>query len=175
MGEYSDGGLGVDLSVLGTHHLNRQLDLIVKTGKAKKSDLLESVGALVESQTRRRIQEEKEGPMGQAWPEWNELYALDRHGNQSLLEGSGALVDSIQSLVTGDQVEVGTNLIYAGVHQDGATIKPVKAKKLRFQMGGESFAVDSVTIPARPFVGVSSDNLDELKELLNDWIRDVIK
>jgi phage virion morphogenesis protein len=175
MAEYSDGGLGVDLSVVGVEYFNRKLDLIVRTGKATKSDLLESVGALVESQTRRRIEQEKEGPSGQQWPDWNPLYAMDRHGNQSLLEGSGALVDSIQSLVTGDQVEVGTNLIYAGVHQHGAVITPVKADKLRFNMGGKHFAVDSVTVPARPFVGVSDDNLGELSDLLNDWIMDVIK
>jgi phage gpG-like protein len=42
-------------------------------------------------------------------------------------------------------------------------------------MGGKHFAVDSVTVPARPFVGVSDDNLGELSDLLNDWIMDVIK
>ena len=117
------------------------------------AELLESVGALVESQTRRRIQEEKTGPDGEAWAEWSERYARTRHGGQSLLQGEGDLLDSIQYLVSGDTVEIGSNLIYAGVQQEGY------AKK---------------NLPARPYLGLSPENEAELDLLIADMVQGLI-
>jgi phage virion morphogenesis protein len=49
---------------------------------------------------------------------------------------------------------VGSNRVYAAVHQFGATIRPKTAKALHFATGDGGFAtVGSVTIPARPYLG----------------------
>jgi phage gpG-like protein len=112
-------------------------------------------------------------------------------GNNPLLS-TGVLRNSITSVVAGNSISVGTNLLYGPVHQYGATIVPVKAKllaipitktaryagsprrfpgKLTFvptKSGGilkdakgvvHYVLVDKVEIPARPFIGFSSDAL----------------
>lgn len=116
-------------------------------------DLLENIGALVESQTRRRIQEEKSGPDGKGWQAWSDRYARNRPGGRSLLQSEGGLLDSIQYLVTGGDVEVGSNLIYAATQQYGDTAR---------------------SIPARPFLGISDENKGEIDELLQDHYRDLL-
>lgn len=117
------------------------------------SELLENVGALVESQTRQRIQEDKIGPDGQAWAEWSERYGRTRNSGQSLLQSEGDLLDSIQYLVGRDVVEVGSNLIYAATHQYGD---------------------DARGIPARPYLGLSDEDERELDELLRDVVQDFL-
>ena len=112
--------------------------------------LLTALGAEIESQTRRRIADEKTTPAGADWPDWSEDYAATRHSGQSLLQSEGGLLDSIQQLVSGDTVEVGSNLIYAALHQHG----------------GEPVGID---VPAREWLGLSSDNLDDLHDILTRW------
>lgn len=102
---------------------------LLKVSHVKFTKLLQTLGATVESQTRRRIQDEKKAPSGAAWADWSEAYAKSKHGaknhrrhpgqlrssqGHTLLSLSGALMDSIQwSTVMSDEVEVGSNLVYA--------------------------------------------------------------
>lgn len=118
-----------------------------------RAELLESVGALVESQTRQRIQEDKEAPGGGAWAEWSESHARTRHGGQSLLQGEGDLLDSMQYLVEGEDVVVGSNLIYAATHQYGD---------------------EKRGIPAREFLGLSAEDEVELGDLVQDFAADLL-
>lgn len=74
-----------------------------------------------------------------------------RAGGQPLVD-TGRLRNSLTTRATGLTAEVGTNVLYAAVHQFGATIKPVKAKALRFQLNGQWFTRKQVKIPARPFL-----------------------
>lgn len=113
--------------------------------------LLDTIGATVESQTRRRISDEKYGPDDQQWPAWLDTYAATRHGGHSLLIGEGHLLDSIQYLVSDGQVEVGSNLIYASTHQ---------------------FGDEDRNIEPRPFLGLSTANIDELDTVLDDFFNE---
>ncbi len=54
------------------------------------------------------------------------------------------------------------------MHQEGAIIKPTDAKALAFVSGGKQVFAKKVVIPARPFVGLSSDNEQELLDLVTD-------
>lgn len=101
-----------------------------KIGAVRYTKLANGIGAVVESQTRRRIKDEKKDPKGGEWKDWSEKYAASKHGakahkkhpgqlrsagSHSLLFLSGAMHDSIQfnaDLLTG-AVEVGSNLKYA--------------------------------------------------------------
>ena len=47
---------------------------------------------------------------------------------------------------------VGTNLIYARIHEQGGTITPKKSAYLVFQVGGRWVKTKSVYIPARPYM-----------------------
>lgn len=60
---------------------------------------------------------------------------------------------SIVARFEGESATIGTNHIGARVHQFGATIRPVKAKMLRFFAKGSTIPIfrKSVKIPARPY------------------------
>jgi phage virion morphogenesis protein len=112
------------------------------------NELLQQIGGLVESQTRTRIQSEKQSPSGEAWKAWSEKYARTRHGGHSLLQNEGDLLDSIQWAVSGDSVEIGSNLVYAATHQHGRG-----------------------AIPARPYLGLSDEDQVEIADVIDDWLK----
>ncbi|MDM5132912.1 phage virion morphogenesis protein [Aeromonas piscicola] len=152
-----------------------------------KAELLDRIGTVAESQTRRRISDEKTAPDGTPWAPWSAAYGKTRHGNQSLLNGVGDLLDSIEYQVQRNQVRVGSALAYAGVHQDGFSgsvqvpahvrrISQAFGKALKFPVYQ---SVGSFTrmmeIPQREYLGLSSDNQTELLAVIGDFWQDVMK
>jgi phage virion morphogenesis protein len=144
-------GVGLTYDLSGVAMLQRRVEAI---GKFERRRLLDEIGATVESQTRRRIEDDKADPEGKAWPAWSDRYAKNRHGNQSLLESKGMLIGSLGYAVAlaGDQVEVGSNLIYAATHQFGDPKR---------------------NIPARPYLGLSGEDEAELEEVIDNFLRRV--
>ena len=138
--------LQFDLS--GISRLEKRL---AKLAHPDTRSLLDALGAEGESQTRRRLDEEKTGPDGKAWPEWSERYAATRRSGQSLLVAGGDLLDSIQHLVSGDTAEWGTNLIYGAIQQ----------------FGGEEVGMN---IPPRPYLGLSPENMADLEAVVDNWV-----
>ncbi len=144
--------------VVETRGLEQAVDAINQAVAAfGRGEALDAVGAELESQTRRRIESEKSGPEGGRWANWSKGHARTRHGNQSLLQGSGALLDSIRNEVVGDAVEAGSNVVYAAAHQCGLDISILSTGR-------------RVTIPARPFLGLSAENEADILEVVNDWL-----
>lgn len=147
---------------VGVHFDNRDLQRIqIKLngliGRDAQSELLDTIGAVTESQTRRRISEEKRSPDGDPWAEWSDDYAKTRHSGHSLLENEGELLDSIQYQVSGDEVVTGSNLIYAAIqHYGGAEV-------------GKPGLVE------RPYLGISQDNQDELEAVLESWMQGLMQ
>jgi len=129
---------------------------------APTGELMEGIGRLVQGQTRRRIESEKTSPAGAAWK--------PNRAGTSILYRSGALARSIDYVAANDSVQVGSALIYAGVHQDGAVIKPKNAARLVFHAGGRLVFALKVTIPARPYIGLSADNQNEIVETAEEWL-----
>jgi phage virion morphogenesis protein len=152
-----------------------------------KSELLESIGDVVERQTRRRISDEKTAPDGTAWTPWSAAYAKTRHGNQFLLQGEGDLLDSIEYQVQRNHVRVGSALAYAGVHQDGfsgSVQVPAHIRRITQAFGKvlKSPVYQSVgsftrqmEMPKREYLGLSSDNQTELLAVIGDFWQDVMK
>ena len=69
----------------------------------------------------------------------------------------------------------GTNAKHAATHQfgdQGRTIRARKAKNLRFQVGGQwvSKKQVKVNIPARPFLGLSDEDMQEIKATTEEFI-----
>ena len=122
--------------------------------------LLLGIGAEVESQTRRRIQEEKRSPEGVDWEPLKESTVkqytrLGRStGRQALLELTGELLDSIESQVSGDAVYVGSNKEYARVHQLGS---------------------EDGSIVSREYLGISDENQLDLEKLVVDFVEDLLR
>lgn len=88
------------------------------------------------------------------------------------------LMNSIHSKTHQDRAEVGTNVIYAAIHQFGGqtaarTIKPVHKKALFW--AGAMHPVKSVNhpgskIPARPFLLVQDEDWTEIRAAVMDYI-----
>lgn len=81
---------------------------------------------------------------------------LRRNGNAELtiLRESGALAGSFNYEAAADQVEIGTPTIYAAIHH----------------FGGEAGRNQSVNIPARPILGISSDDETIIAEMAEEYL-----
>jgi phage virion morphogenesis protein len=125
-----------------------------------RSRLLQSIGVEMEAQTQERFDTQK-SPDGDSWKalaqKTQNYYASKGWTARSILVGEGTLRDSITSEVPGGawSVLVGATMEYAAVHQFGAEIKPKSAKALFVPGYG---MLQKVTIPARPYLGVSPDD-----------------
>jgi phage virion morphogenesis protein len=110
-------------------------------------DLLEGIGAEGESQTRRRIRDEKFDADGVAWEPWSDHYERTRKSNHSLLINDQDLLDTLSYEVESDAVSWGSDQVYAATHQFGRG-----------------------AIPARPFLGLSDSNHDDIEQLVVDFL-----
>ncbi|CAH0339576.1 phage virion morphogenesis protein [Rhizobium sp. CECT 9324] len=124
-------------------------------------ELMTAIAALGDSQTRRRIEEEKTAPDGTAWQP-------NSKGTSILMETGQHLLSSLAWTSSAEEAEWGATWEYAHVHQDGMVIVPKSAEALVFQIGGQTIHAKKVTVPARPFVGISSDNEREIIDLVTD-------
>lgn len=132
------------------------------------------IGEHLVSSTIRRFNEQR-GPDGTPWPPLaastvlGEIRRSDRTRKGALRKRSQArlmrrkilirtarLRNSISYRVQGTEIAVGTNVIYGRIHQ----------------LGGEAGSkTRRVLIPARPFLGISDDDLRYVDRVLADLIR----
>lgn len=124
------------------------------------SPLMQGIAFYLENSTIQRFYDEKD-PNGNNWqallPKTLKVKNGAGTGSNSMngiLKHSGSLVRSITSQFTNNRVEVGTNLIYANVHQWGWTAK---------------------NIPARPFLGLSLDDRQEIENLTHDFVAEAFR
>lgn len=153
----SEGGLAIERKLAG---------LVKAFGDLEP--LMQGFGLYLESATIDRFENER-GPDGQRWKP--SLRARQQGGKT--LTDSSQLRSSITSQAGPDSVEVGTNKIYGGIHQFGGTIRPKNGEYLTFRLPGGLGVrrVKSVTMPARPFLGLSSEDENELLALTADYTR----
>ncbi len=137
---------------------------------AAASDLrpaLKNIGEALRQSTLDRIEREV-SPDGTAFAPLNPLYAETKKGPGKLRGESRTLSEIVWQLAGDEAVEVGTNAIYGAIHQFGGVIQAKNAPALIFSMGGEHFAVKSVTIPARPYLGLSKEDEEEILAIVAD-------
>jgi phage virion morphogenesis protein len=125
--------------------------------------LMTRIARIVREQVRRRVTSEKTAPSGEAWKP-------NREGRSTLYR-SGTLARSIDYSASSDAAIVGSGLVYAGVHQHGATIVPKKAKRLVFRMGNRTIFARKVTIPARPYLGLSAENAEDVLDQVGRFLQ----
>ena len=95
-----------------------------------------------------------------------------RRNKNRILTLNGYLRGQMTWQLVGDRtVEIGSNLPYAAVHQFGATIKPRAAKVLMFR----GHVAKSVTIPARPYLGLSDEDRSEIVGRTLEWLQRIMK
>lgn len=130
--------------------------------------LLERFGEYGLRTTRERFKTQK-APDGTTWEALQPWYQKEKRRNKSrILTLNGYLRGGMTWQLVGNRtVEWCSNLPYAAVHQEGATIEPRTAKVLMFR----GHVANSVTIPARPYLGLSETDEKELVEITLDWLR----
>lgn len=121
---------------------------------ANKKALMASVGDALVSGTIRRFTRE-ESPKGEKWQPSQRAAA---EGGQTLSD-TARLRKSINYGATPKEVMVGSNAVYARIHQ----------------MGGKTGKGHKVTMPARPFLGVSDADMAEVRETINDFLKGAFK
>ena len=115
---------------------------------------------------------QSKGPDGRRW---KTSIRAAQEGGKTLIQ-SAQLRNSIHDKSDASGFAVGTNVKYAATHQfgePGRTIRARKKKALRFQVGGKWVTKKQVriTIPARPFLGLSEDDMQEMKATVEEFIQ----
>lgn len=140
----------------------------VETALARLDDpapMWRDMGLSLVASTQRRF-ETGMAPDGSPWPP--SIRALFE-GGKTLVK-SARLMQSIAFELLPNGVMVGTNVLYAAIHQLGGVIRGLTGK-LRFRLANGRFVtVDKVTIPARPFLGLDDEDGEELIAIADDWI-----
>jgi phage gpG-like protein len=140
------------LNAMGTVHFHELLFGLAQQGKY---------------QTERRMRNEKTSPEGVAWKKTTD-------GRGALFVTGRFAHDYIQSEVSGDAAIWGSGWIAARIHQFGGVIKPVNAKVLAFNIGAKKVFAKKVTIPARPYIGVSAENARDLEQTALTFVAGVL-
>ncbi len=127
-----------------------------------------NIGEHIRATTIDRIKKQQ-SPDGKAFVPLHPLYAQTKKGPGILRGQSGDLAQIVYQLASDSEVEIGSNAIYAAIHQFGGTIKPKSAAALAFSMGGKTFKLKSVKIPARPYLGLSAADEAEILAIMSDY------
>lgn len=126
--------------------------------------LMRQVGVRVADNTRLRFRSAI-SPDGAAWTSLNPDYAATKQG-PGILRESGALMGSIHSRPSRAEVRIRPGpLPYAAIQHHGGTIKPRSGDRLVFSMGGTLVFARSVTLPARPYMGLSDKDRADIRRL----------
>lgn len=150
------------------------IDRIIAIG-INPTPVLAAIGPHMVANTQQRMREGID-PDGVRWEDYaplNPLYAIDKHG-PSILIGQGGfargLAGTLTSQADGSSLIWGSNKEYAAVHQFGALIQPKSALQLSFVMGGELIHASSVYVPARPYLGFTEEDRQDVIEELDDFL-----
>ncbi len=144
---------------------------------ARGRGLYLAIGEEVKGQTERRF-DLSMAPDGSRWKQSLRV-TLGLGGGPTLVKSG----DMRRSLTVNADDQGGELVIpkaYAATHQFGATIKPVRAKTLRFALGRKGNRTNfvfarSVTIPKREMLGFSAENVADIATVARDHILDVAR
>lgn len=129
--------------------------------------VLNSIAEGLRTSTVERFTEEK-SPEGTSWK--TSIRAREEGGKT--LTKTTQLKNSIRSEVSDGGLAVGTNDIRAATHQfgDERTIRAKNKKYLTFKVGGQwrRVAYVKVSIPPRPFLGISEEDEQDIKDSLEE-------
>ena len=105
---------------------------------------------------------------------WKTSIRAEATGGRTLID-TAQLRNSIKAYSDDKGFAIGTNVKYAGTHQFGVSNRTIRAKSrkgLRFQVGGRWVTKKQVKvkIPARPFLGLSEEDMQEIKATVEDFI-----
>ena len=125
--------------------------------------LMRDIGEHLLNTTRQRFRDQ-EDPEGQDWKPLSAVTLARKTKNQNkILTQEGDLRGSINYRAARDHVKIGSSRIYANTHQFGAA-KGVFGKTKR------GAPIPWGDIPARPYLGVSSEDRAAIGDIVNDYL-----
>jgi phage gpG-like protein len=148
--------------------------------------MFEDIGLSMVTSTQRRF-EEGRGPGGSPWPPSIRALATD---GKTLIE-SARLMKSQTFIASDTGVEVGTNVVYAAIHQLGGIIQQAERRHTIYRRYDEkaddlsvlfvkkskaNYAEDvtiparDIKMPARPFLGVDEDDESEILAIAASYV-----
>lgn len=155
---------------------DKALDSAIHALAFERQKLLEAIGETLVSAAKQRFIDGVD-PEGKKWEPsaraWEQGLGKGRHNGSfgKTLYDSGLLQASLDYAATLSHVLVGSNLKYALIHQEGGVIKPKKGQYLRFKTrAGNWVQVKEVRIPKRSYLGISKDDIVEVKALIADFL-----
>lgn len=161
-----------------------------ETGAASGSDTLAArIGERLMESTRERFKTQV-APDGTPWaPLKPATIRRKKYNPDKILTLRGYLRGGIHwQALDDDTVQVGSNLKYAAIHQFGGEIqRPSRQATVRYRSvaGRVLFAgrkhkkvterqvtipEHSITMPARPFLGISASDDQEIRQIIQDWV-----
>ena len=144
---------GISISVGADFSAINEVFVALERAPRDMTDVFDEIGLMLVESTQERFQDGV-GPDGVAW---ETSQRAEKNGDKTLLD-RGHLRDSITYIPSRDSLEVGSNMIYAAIHQ----------------LGGEAGRNHSVVLPARPYLGISDDDNDAIHDILSDWMGETI-
>jgi phage gpG-like protein len=135
-----------------------------------------------------KLFDKSQDPDGNAWPKLHPLVEKKKVSKNTrspqnikahnlsphkILVGDGLLKNSLTipespygiGTTDGDEVSLGTNVIYAAIHNFGGVIVPKNKSALAFPgLGGGTIFAKKVTIPKRTFMGIGDDDEQKINE-----------
>ncbi len=154
-----------------TGDIDRLLRRMYQLSNIDKKGMLNALAESIRTSTVERFNTER-SPEGRKWAP--SIRAKEAGGKT--LTKTAQLKSSIHSEAGESGFAVGTNTIYAATHQFGAsrTIRARRKKNLRFQIGGRWISVKEVhvNIPARPFLGISEEDEQEIRDMLQSAFKE---
>lgn len=149
-------------------------ELLKRLNRLSQLEIRGALSSIVEglrTSTVERFTEEK-SPEGK---KWKPSIRAQEEGGKTLTKTS-QLKTSIRSEVSDSGLAVGTNDIRAATHQfgDERTILAKNKQYLTFKIGGQWKNVTSVkvNIPARPFLGISKEDEQDIKDALEEIVEE---
>jgi phage virion morphogenesis protein len=144
-------GAVVEINVSEIESLAKKLNAYALSA-AQRHGLLESIGDEIIEQTSDRLETGKRDPAGNTWKPWSDKYKKiveRKYPAASMLRREGYLQQSLDREVNDYSVLVGATMEYAAAHQ---------------------FGYKERNIPARPYLGLSSENIRDLEAAIDSFL-----
>jgi len=144
-------GVKVAITVQDDGFRDALMRLLAATANLKP--VFDEIGSALLATTEQRFEAEA-GPDGVPWAAHSAATLLRRGSSARKLRDKGHLYQSLTYASGRLKAEVGTNRIYARIRQ----------------FGGKAGRGRKVTIPARPYLGISADDRTMIGEILTDHL-----
>ncbi|UCZ84450.1 phage virion morphogenesis protein [Pseudomonas sp. L5B5] len=172
----------IDTSVAG-----RGLELLIErlgSLRVPLNDIGEYLHMSVDGRARRQV-----GPDGSPWAPLSPRTLARKRGNK-ILRDTGALLDTLRHQVSNEELQFGTDRPYGAIHQFGGKVNhAARSQQVYFKEKGGvvgnrfvkkrqsnfsqwvTHGARSVEMPARPYLGLSSEDEVEIVEIVGAYLK----